>query len=193
MSSTAPAGPTNGRPVRSSASPGCSPTSTIEACSGPSPKTACVALAKSGHASQSCAAEASPRIERVGGTGSVGVERLGLATAGARDEPHVDHRHIIREQKSSATSQRSTVHGLPSTVYRQGLSSTVRLVPGWVGHSDSVSCRQVSAPHLCTAPVHRTRAPHPCTAPVHRTRAPMHVCTAPNPSTTVPDAPQHLL
>src|SRR5688572_15266169 len=80
LSSTAPAGPTNGRPVRSSASPGCSPTSTIGALAGPSPNTACVALANSGHASQSCAAEAKPRIDLTGGTGSVGAERLGLAT-----------------------------------------------------------------------------------------------------------------
>lgn len=35
----APAGPTKGRPARSSRSPGCSPTITIRASSGPSPKT----------------------------------------------------------------------------------------------------------------------------------------------------------
>ena len=39
-SSTRPAGPTNGNPARSSLSPGCSPTSIIDACRGPSPETA---------------------------------------------------------------------------------------------------------------------------------------------------------
>ena len=38
-----PAGPTNGRPARSSLSPGCSPINTIRAPTGPSPRTAWVA------------------------------------------------------------------------------------------------------------------------------------------------------
>jgi hypothetical protein len=44
-SSTRPAGPTNGRPCRSSWSPGCSPTSMIAAREGPLPNTVCVARA----------------------------------------------------------------------------------------------------------------------------------------------------
>ena len=43
LSSILPAGPTNGRPCRSSMSAGCSPTNTNRACLGPSPKTVCVA------------------------------------------------------------------------------------------------------------------------------------------------------
>ena len=39
-SNTCPAGPTNGRPCRSSWSPGCSPTKAIAAPTGPSPSTA---------------------------------------------------------------------------------------------------------------------------------------------------------
>jgi hypothetical protein len=42
-SSSRPAGPTKGRPVRSSSSPGCSPTSTTRALTLPSPNTVCVA------------------------------------------------------------------------------------------------------------------------------------------------------
>jgi len=44
-SSTAPAGPTNGRPSTSSRSPGCSPTMKIVAPRVPSPNTVCVARA----------------------------------------------------------------------------------------------------------------------------------------------------
>lgn len=47
-----PAGPTKGRPVRSSWSPGCSPISMTGACAGPSPKTVCVAFSHSGQARQ---------------------------------------------------------------------------------------------------------------------------------------------
>lgn len=42
-SSMRPAGPTNGRPLKSSSEPGCSPTSISGACAGPSPGTPCVA------------------------------------------------------------------------------------------------------------------------------------------------------
>jgi hypothetical protein len=42
-SSRRPAGPTNGRPARSSSCPGCSPTITMDARPGPSPKTVWVA------------------------------------------------------------------------------------------------------------------------------------------------------
>src|SRR5207302_1475061 len=43
LRSRIPAGPTKGRPLRSSTSPGCSPTITTRARDGPSPKTALVA------------------------------------------------------------------------------------------------------------------------------------------------------
>src|SRR5579884_2081176 len=52
-SSTRPAGPTNGRPARSSWSPGCSPTNSTRASAEPSPKTVCVPVCQSGHALQS--------------------------------------------------------------------------------------------------------------------------------------------
>jgi hypothetical protein len=48
-SKIAPAGPTKGRPARSSWSPGCSPMNTIDASSGPSPKTVCVACLYRSH------------------------------------------------------------------------------------------------------------------------------------------------
>src|SRR6476620_8205012 len=47
-----PDGPTNGLPAISSWSPGCSPTNMIEACAGPSPKTAWVALQYNWHPRQ---------------------------------------------------------------------------------------------------------------------------------------------
>ena len=59
-SSIFPAGPTNGSPTRSSWSPGCSPTNTIRAVSGPSPKTVWVAGSQSSHARQPAAALRSP-------------------------------------------------------------------------------------------------------------------------------------
>ena len=49
-SSSWPAGPTNGLPDKSSWSPGCSPTSITRADAAPSPHTARVAFAHSGHA-----------------------------------------------------------------------------------------------------------------------------------------------
>src|SRR3954453_4286219 len=58
-SSSRPAGPTNGRPSRSSRSPGCSPTSIRSAAGGPSPKTVCVPTFQSGQARQSAAASRS--------------------------------------------------------------------------------------------------------------------------------------
>ena len=60
LSSSRPAGPTNGSPVRSSWSPGCSPTNTMRAVSGPSPKTVCVAGSHSSQARQPAAAVAQP-------------------------------------------------------------------------------------------------------------------------------------
>ena len=69
-SSICPAGPTNGLPARSSLSPGCSPTSMIRACCGPSPNTVCVASFQSGQARQ--AAASSRRVSRsAGGCGVV--------------------------------------------------------------------------------------------------------------------------
>src|SRR5690606_1219984 len=59
-----PAGPTKGLPVRSSWSPGCSPTKTMRAVSGPSPNTVCVALRNSRQRRQSSAARRSSAIER---------------------------------------------------------------------------------------------------------------------------------
>src|SRR4051794_4652083 len=60
LSSIRPAGPTNGSPVRSSWSPGCSPTKTIRAVSGPSPNTVCVAGSHSSHARHPAAAVRRP-------------------------------------------------------------------------------------------------------------------------------------
>src|SRR5262249_61350905 len=45
-----PAGPTNGRPERSSSFPGCAPRSIIGACARPSPKRAWVARSQRSHA-----------------------------------------------------------------------------------------------------------------------------------------------
>ena len=47
-----PAGPTNGRPIVSSWSPGCSPTNITAASGGPSPNTVCVAGSNSGQRRQ---------------------------------------------------------------------------------------------------------------------------------------------
>ena len=59
-SSSTPALPTNGRPVRSSSAPGASPTSASRAPAGASPTTTVVRLAaSSGQAAQACAAAAS--------------------------------------------------------------------------------------------------------------------------------------
>src|SRR6266508_699091 len=49
-SRTRPAGPTNGWPIRSSLSPGCSPTNTTCDSRAPSPNTVCVARACRSHA-----------------------------------------------------------------------------------------------------------------------------------------------
>src|SRR3954462_11913887 len=55
-SSSRPAGPTNGSPLRPSWSPGCSPTNTPRAVAGPSPNTVCVAGSHSSQARQPAAA-----------------------------------------------------------------------------------------------------------------------------------------
>src|SRR3712207_5149531 len=59
-SSSRPAGPTNGSPLRSSWSPGCSPTKTMRAVSGPSPNTVWVVPCHSSHALHPAAAVRSP-------------------------------------------------------------------------------------------------------------------------------------
>src|ERR1700733_5733088 len=56
LSSTAPAGPTNGRPARSSLSPGCSPTIMMRAVCWPSPKTVWVPSFQRSQALQPAAA-----------------------------------------------------------------------------------------------------------------------------------------
>ena len=65
-----PAGPTNGRPARSSSFPGCSPTNITSAREGPSPNTVCVALFQRWHARQPSAAARSAGIDRRAGTGA---------------------------------------------------------------------------------------------------------------------------
>src|SRR5213080_2159692 len=55
-SSSLPAGPTNGRPARSSRSPGCSPTNISSAERPPSPNTVCVPFFHRSHARQPAAA-----------------------------------------------------------------------------------------------------------------------------------------
>src|SRR6058998_520510 len=67
-SSSRPAGPTNGSPLRSSWSPGCSPTKTTRAVSGPSPKTVCVAGSHSSHAVHPAAALRRPSRPTPAGT-----------------------------------------------------------------------------------------------------------------------------
>src|SRR5258708_9178378 len=66
-----PAGPTNGLPARSSLSPGCSPTSMIDADCGPSPNTVWVAFFHKGQARHAlaCSRKASrswPEVRDVG-------------------------------------------------------------------------------------------------------------------------------
>src|SRR5258707_14484879 len=67
-SNTAPAGPTNGLPARSSWSPGCSPTNIIRAERGPAPNTVCSASAYSRQPRHPLAAAASLVMLRVSGT-----------------------------------------------------------------------------------------------------------------------------
>src|SRR6266508_5564935 len=67
-----PAGPTNGRPARSSWSPGCSPTNMTSARFGPWPNTAWVAFRHRSQARQPLAASRSASSEVVSGTGARG-------------------------------------------------------------------------------------------------------------------------
>src|ERR1700722_3872089 len=63
-----PAGPTKGRPTRSSWSPGCSPTITITALEAPSPKTVCVAVFQRSQAVHALAARRNTGIVPTRGT-----------------------------------------------------------------------------------------------------------------------------
>ena len=79
-SSNLPAGPTNGRPCKSSWSPGCSPTSMSRARSGPSPTTDCVACSPSGHSRQRLVASRSASGLR-GSRGSAALTNVRTAAA----------------------------------------------------------------------------------------------------------------
>src|SRR5688500_1152854 len=72
-SSSLPAGPTNGRPARSSWSPGCSPTSITSADARPSPNTVCVPSSCRWHAVQPKAAVRSDVNVGDGGTNAAAV------------------------------------------------------------------------------------------------------------------------
>src|SRR6202162_2128799 len=74
-SSTRPAGPTNGRPVKSSSLPGASPTSIIGVSAGPSPGTTCVADLQRGQRVHSASAAASARSDLMFGTSSTPMQR----------------------------------------------------------------------------------------------------------------------
>src|SRR5580658_7413492 len=63
-----PAGPTKGRPTRSSWSPGCSPTIMIAALEAPSPKTVCVAVFQRSQAVHALAARRNTGIVLPRGT-----------------------------------------------------------------------------------------------------------------------------
>ena len=67
-SSSRPLGPTNGRPWRSSSSPGASPIRTIRACGLPSPNTRLVAVLLSGQASNP-ASDGAQLVQRSGAVG----------------------------------------------------------------------------------------------------------------------------
>src|SRR5204863_4026704 len=70
LTSSRPAGPTNGAPCRSSWSPGCSPTSTRRAPAGPAEKTVWVAASHSSQPRQSAAAARRPARPPPSGTKS---------------------------------------------------------------------------------------------------------------------------
>src|SRR5215469_4561491 len=77
-SSSFPAGPTNGRPSRSSRLPGCSPTNITSAPGAPSPKTAWVARSQMSHPRHSCTASARSFNEASGSIKSLGAGRIGF-------------------------------------------------------------------------------------------------------------------
>src|SRR5882724_9395964 len=80
LSRMAPAGPTNGRPCKSSLSPGCSPTITTRAVALPSPKTVCVPSFHRWHALHPAAAARKEASVGLSGTVTVDarVERLAM-------------------------------------------------------------------------------------------------------------------
>src|SRR5918992_3024399 len=84
LSSSRPAGPTNGLPARSSLSPGCSPTNITRARFRPSPKTVCVACRQRWQPRHPFAASRSAlRVRR---SGRKGVASFGSSTALAYPE-----------------------------------------------------------------------------------------------------------
>ncbi|SPE55271.1 hypothetical protein SBV1_2120009 [Verrucomicrobia bacterium] len=75
LSSSFPAGPTNGFPAKSSSKPGCSPTNTTLASLPPAPNTVWVARSHSGHARQPRAASRSPDNVGCDGTNGAALHR----------------------------------------------------------------------------------------------------------------------
>src|SRR3954465_8398672 len=73
-SSSLPAGPTNGRPVLSSLSPGCSPMKIARDVARPSPNTVCVPVLQSGQAVQPAAAARGLASEGLCGTRGAAVQ-----------------------------------------------------------------------------------------------------------------------
>src|SRR6266508_1842176 len=87
-SSKRPAGPTNGRPSRSSRSPGCSPMKRIGAPGLPSPKTVCVPVSWRGQAVQPAAASLSfGREGRSGTSGAAVSTTISRLTPGQGGKP----------------------------------------------------------------------------------------------------------
>src|SRR5687767_2366071 len=80
-----PAGPTKGWPARSSASPGCSPTSITSALRGPSPNTVCVPRLYRSHALHPAATSRTAfRVGRSGSRSLTGSPGFGSRDAGPR-------------------------------------------------------------------------------------------------------------
>src|SRR3954471_23594862 len=113
-----PAGPTNGRPARSSSFPGCSPTNITSASAAPSPKTVCVPLFQSSHARQPLAATRSLGSVGRGGTGAL----LMTASLNGPGHEHGHHHHHEEDKqedprehlgdgKGGARNRRKTEHG----------------------------------------------------------------------------------
>ena len=98
-SSSLPAGPTNGWPARSSASPGCSPTSISRARRAPSPNTVCVPRF---HRSHAAAVAASRTFGSVGRSGAVPDRSAGLLAAPVRQHQLLDRPRDMLERRSVA-------------------------------------------------------------------------------------------
>src|SRR5688572_26065018 len=92
-SSSFPAGPTNGWPARSSASPGCSPTSISSARDGPSPKTVRVPTLYRSHALQCFAIFlTAARVGRSGSKSGTGVPGLTSSLSSGPFDMFLHHR-----------------------------------------------------------------------------------------------------